>query len=102
MSRQTENIENALKNLEAIKQFEGIDAYKLIIEPLKQEIDSLKHAYKMKVEDAKRFDGYYEGLKFILDLLDSYKKNGEIANEAQLRLEEKERKNNIEIDSTDL
>ena len=102
MTRQSENIEEALKNYEAIKQFEGIEAYKLVIEPLQKEIDSLKHAYKLKVKEAERFDGYYDGLKFVLDLLESYKSQGELAYERQEKLRKQFEKQNEEIDSTDL
>lgn len=102
MSRQTKNIDEALKNYSAIKQFEGLEAFKLIIEPLKKELDGLKHAYKLKVEDAKRFDGYYEGLKFVLDLLDAYKIQGELAYERQDKLRKQLEKENEEIDSTNL
>lgn len=102
MTRQQEHIESRLKNLEAIKAFESSEAFTLLILPLQERIESMKHAYKMKVETAKRYDGLWEGLNFVLDLLEQYKQDGQLAQETEAKIARKKFLEEQEIDSRDL
>jgi hypothetical protein len=67
-----------LQKKKVVETFEISDAYTVLIEPLKQEIESLKYAYKVEGKEAAELKGYYRGLSYILDLIDMYKREGEV------------------------
>lgn len=97
-----EQIDNSIKKLSAIQSFKASDAYTLLMGPLEEKIESLKHAYGMKAKEAERFDGLYEGLHFLPDLMNQYEQEGIRAQEANQRLEKKRTLDATEFDSTNL
>jgi hypothetical protein len=103
MTRQEENLEQALRNLEAIKAFEVSPAYDLIVKPLQAQYDSLKTAYDCKtLQEIATLKGKEIGFRYVLDLIKLYNDQGQMAQEAIQKLEEKKRLANQEFDSTNL
>lgn len=103
MTRHEENIQEALKEYAAIQLFLQSDAYKLLIEPLKEKLASLKNAYDCKTTlEMATLRGEHKGLSFTLELLESYNRAGQLAKEAAEKIANKRRLNEMEIDSTSL
>jgi len=92
-----------MKNREAILAFERSDAYKLLIEPLKQEREDLKHAYDCTtIREMAMLKGRRLGLDFLIDLMEQYIKDGMIAEEQAQRMEARRLQEEEEIDSSTL
>lgn len=77
-----------LQKIESLEAFEKSGAYKILIEPLKDELESLKSAYDCKtlIELAK-LGGYRNGLLFILDEMERIRADGEIARKQNIKKE---------------
>jgi len=60
-----------------VEAFEESDAYTILINPIKDEIDSLKHAYEVEGKEAARLKGYVAGLYYILDYIEMCKTEGD-------------------------
>jgi len=59
-----------------IETFELSDAYQLLINPITDEINGMERAYEVSGDKAAYLKGKYEGLKFVQDLIDMYKRGG--------------------------
>lgn len=93
-------IEEKIRLAEVVDTFVKSDAYKLLVVPLLQEIDSLKSAYDCKtVAEIAALRGEYKGLTYLPNLIQAYEKEGQIAKERLLKQQEEEQR---VIDSTDL
>lgn len=67
-----------LQKKKIIETFEISDVYPLIAEPIKDEINKLKYAYEVSGEKAAELRGLYNGLNFLFDLIEMYKRQGEV------------------------
>lgn len=98
-----EQIEQALKDWEAVKVFKNGRTYELTVKPIEDEIEKLGRSYEAKtLLEMATIKGEYKGLKRILDIIDGYERSGRSALEAKQMLEQKRLKEQREFDSRDL
>lgn len=103
MTKKEALIQEALRRLDDVERFRKSDTYKLLFDPLKEEIESLKHAYACKTtEEIAALKGRYEGLTFLTDLIEKIVQEGEIAREQAAQIERRKNLEAMELDSTDL
>jgi len=103
MTRHEDNLQETLKEYAAIQLFKQSDAYKLLIVPLEERLATLKNAYDCETtEEIATLKGEYKGLSFLIDLIESYNRAGELAKESADKIANKRRLDEMQIDSTDL
>lgn len=99
MSRQ-QLLDEKIKKAAAIQAFRESDAWKLLMEPLQEELEGLKSAYDCKtLQEIATLKGVHLGLSFIPRLITGIEREGQLAKEKILKQQEKESEI---VDSTDL
>jgi len=93
---------NPIEIADSLHAFQQTDLYKVLIESINEEREGLKHAYKMKVKEAERFDGLYEGLDRINQRMRQIETDAETARNQKKLEEERERRNHPPSDSSEL
>lgn len=87
----------------AVEHFQHSDAFKVLIEPLKEELAALKSAYDCTtLEELAHLKGKRDGLRFILDRMEQLLSAGERAKEQTDKDAKRAARENQEINSTDL
>ena len=85
-------------NGEVIETFEKGEAYKLLIPLVQKELQNLERAYQCKnLQELAHTHGKYDGLIFILNLIETYKQQGKMTQEQNILNEIKQKsKDNAE------
>ena len=98
-----EQIEQALKDWEAVKVFKNGRTYELIIKPIEDEIEELGRSYEAKtLQEMATVKGQYKGLRAIFDYMEKYERIGLAALEMKKLAEQRRLKDQREFDSRDL
>jgi hypothetical protein len=99
MSRLHEQINEA----DIVSAFEQGDAYRILVEPIKAELEGLKYAYDCDtLEEMATLKGKRDGLAFILKFIETIKADGQAAREALRKEQERALRNTPPADSTEL
>jgi hypothetical protein len=100
---QQERLTEVLELYGELQQFKGTKLYKAITDLIDDELGKMKYAYDCTtLEQIATLRGKREGLTIIADILEQIASTGERAKEEAEATEEKKRREEVEIDSTDL
>lgn len=98
-----EQIEQALTDWNAVKNFQGSVAFRLLVEPIQMEIEELARSYEARtLQEMATVKGQYKGLRAILDYMEKYERLGKAALEAKQIAELRKLKEQKQFDSRDL
>jgi hypothetical protein len=96
------NLEFAISRLETIENFEKSPVYELLIKPLYHQLEGLKSAYDCKnLQEMATLKGLKQGLSFIPNMIETIKREGDVAKELNRKNQELDARIEKEITDPD-